>query len=53
MHISDEAIEAAAIALRKHFAIEDTLVNEYPVDEYICCAREALEAAASCVGSGE
>jgi hypothetical protein len=46
MSISDEAVEAAAKALRAHFSTEDEGINEFPVDEYLCCARAALEAAA-------
>jgi hypothetical protein len=48
MDIPDEAIEAAARALHKHFSAEDEtgMVSDFPSDEYLCCAREALEAAA-------
>lgn len=46
MTISDEAIEVVARALRAHYAIENEGVEDYPLDEYDCCARAALEAAA-------
>lgn len=52
MTISDEAAEAAATALHAHYAYENEGVEDYPSDEYICCARAALEAAAPYIRAG-
>lgn len=43
--IPDEAVTVAAEAMRAHYALEDPGVNDFPPDEYDCCARTALEAA--------
>jgi hypothetical protein len=42
---TDPRVLAAAKALREHFAAEDSMVNDFPADEYICCAEIALKAA--------
>lgn len=48
MTISDDAVEAAAKALRDHnpFLPDLQVMDETPSDEFDCCARIALEAAA-------
>lgn len=42
---TDPRVLAVAKALREHFAAEDSMVNDFPADEYICCAGVALKAA--------
>lgn len=44
-HSDDPRVLAAAQALREHFAVEDSNVLDFPVDEYVCCAEVALKAA--------
>jgi hypothetical protein len=48
LNISDEAVEAAAAALREHnpFLPDLQAMGDAPADEFDCCARAALEAAA-------
>jgi hypothetical protein len=49
MNIPDEAIEAATEALREHnpFLPELAAMDDTPRDEFECCAKAALEAAAT------
>lgn len=41
---TDPRVLAIAKALQKHHAAEDDSVNDFPDDEYICCAKVALKA---------
>lgn len=50
---TDPRVLAVAKALREHYAATDDMVNDFPSDEYICCAEIAIKAADEAAAKAE